>query len=224
MMHCVNLPNNPSPTEKVSGGDHKFQEAGNMSTEMKQFADSAGEAATTVAEVAIGAAKTAAEMASDPIGSARKQVKGLERKGTPTARKVNRRFNARLNAATAPAKDAAKTINLNLGKAAKEAEKVASRLLPSQVNVWGIEVNGKLPENLAVKGLHVVKARAQRRDAVGSAAKRALRIFNGSFKTIARVATRLEHASDVTAPRAAASKPAARTRRPRRQAVRRQAA
>lgn len=196
-----------------------------MSTDIKQFADSAGEAATTVAEVAIGAAKTAAEVASDPIGSARKQVKGLERKGTPAARKANRRFSARLNAATAPAKDAANTINLNLSKAAKEAEKVASRFLPTRVNVWGVEVNGRLPENLAVKSLHVVKARAQRRDAVGTAAKRALRIFNGSFKTIARVATRLEHASEVTTSHAPATKkPAARTRRPRRQAVRRQAA
>jgi len=56
----------------------------------------------------IRAAQTVREVASDPIGSARKQVKGLERKGTPAARKVNRRFNARLNAATAPAKDVAK--------------------------------------------------------------------------------------------------------------------
>jgi hypothetical protein len=197
-----------------------------MSTDMRQFADTAGDAATTVAEVAIGAAKTAAEVASDPIGSARKQVKGLERKGTPAARKANRRFNARLNAATAPAKDAAKTINLNLSRAAKRAEKVASTLLPENVKVWGVELNGKLPENIAVKGLHVVKARAQRRDAVGGAAKRALRIVHGSFKTIVRVATRLEHASDPTPARSAAAKPAAKARRPRarRQTARRQAA
>src|SRR6266508_316505 len=63
-----------------------------MSTETNQIADRAA----TVEEVAFGAAKSAAEMAADPIGSARKQVKALERKGTPTARKVNRRFTARL--------------------------------------------------------------------------------------------------------------------------------
>jgi hypothetical protein len=57
-----------------------------------------GETATTVEEVAFGAVKTAAEVASDPIGSARKQVKGFVKKGAPTARKINRRFNARLNA------------------------------------------------------------------------------------------------------------------------------
>jgi hypothetical protein len=193
-----------------------------MSTDMKQFADTAGEAATTVAEIAIGAAKTAAEVASDPIGSARKQVKGLERKGTPTARRVNRRFNARLTAATAPAKDAAESVNINLTRAAKQVEKVASGLIPERLTVWGVDLDSKLPENIAVKGLHVVKARAQRRDAVGVAAKRALRVFNGSFKAIARVAGRLERASDLTAPRAAAAKTS--KRRPRRQTVRRQAA
>jgi hypothetical protein len=194
-----------------------------MSTDMKQFADTAGEAATTVAEIAIGAAKTAAEVASDPIGSARKQVKGLERKGTPTARRVNRRINAQFTAATAPAKDAAKTVNFNLTKAAKQAEKVASGLFPERLTVWGVELDGKLPENIAVKGLHVVKARAQRRDAVGFAAKRALRIVHGSFKAIARVAGRLERASEPTAPHAAATRTS--TRRPRRrQTVRRQAA
>lgn len=96
-----------------------------MSTETKF-----GEAATTVEEVAFGAAKTAAEVASDPIGSARKQVKGFERKGAPTARKLNRRFNARLNA-----------------------------ILPEKVTLFGLEINGKLPEKVAIKGLHLVKLR-----------------------------------------------------------------
>src|SRR5258708_34336880 len=62
---------------------------------------------STVEEVAFGAARTAAEVASDPIGSARKQVKGLKRKGSPTARKVNRQLTEQINAATAPTKDAA---------------------------------------------------------------------------------------------------------------------
>src|SRR5258708_23658254 len=104
-----------------------------MSAEIK-FTD----AATTVEEVAFGAAKTAAEVASDPIGSARKQVKGFEKKGAPTARKVNRRFNARLNA-----------------------------ILPENVTLWGIEVNDKLPETVAIKRLHLLKLHARRQHNVG---------------------------------------------------------
>jgi hypothetical protein len=152
-----------------------------------------GDTATTVEEVAIGAAKTAAEVAFDPIGSARKQVKGFERKGAPTARKVNRRFNARLHA-----------------------------LLPEKVTIWGMELNGKLPEKVAIKGLHLVKVQARRQDAVGDVAKRTLRIFNGSFKTIARTASRLEQASDLTAHREPAARTA--TRRPRRSTAGRRAA
>ena len=199
-----------------------------MNTEIDQIADTAGETATTVAEVAFGAAKTVAEVASDPLGSARKQVKGLERKGTPAARRVNRRFNARLSAATAPAKDAAKTINARLTKVAKRAEKVANGWMPERITVWGVHVNGKLPETVAIKGLHLVKVQARRRDVVGDVAKRALRVFNGSFKTIAKTATRLEVATQWTPKSAAASKPATRTatktRRARGTAARRRAA
>src|SRR5258708_8892370 len=99
-----------------------------MSTEIKF-----GDAATMVEEVAIGAAQTAAEVASDPIGSARKSVRGFERKGASTARKVNRRFNARLNA-----------------------------ILPQQFTLVGIEVTDKLPEKVAINGLQLCKAQARR--------------------------------------------------------------
>jgi len=160
-----------------------------MSTEIKF-----GDAATMVEEVAIGAAQTAAEVASDPIGSARKSVRGFERKGAPTARKVNRRFNARLNA-----------------------------ILPEKVTLWGIEVNDKLPEKVAIKGLQLVKVQARRQDMVGGVAKRTLRIFNGSFKTIARTATRLEQASELTARRETAAKPAVVKTTRRRTAKRRAA-
>jgi hypothetical protein len=162
-----------------------------MSTEIKF-----GDAATMVEEVAIGAAQTAAEVASDPIGSARKSVRGFERKGAPTARKVNRRFNARLNA-----------------------------ILPEKVTLWGIEVNEKLPEKVAIKGLQLVKVQARRQDMVGGVAKRTLRIFNGSFKTIARTATRLEQATELTARRETAAKPVAARKRPTaRRTARRRAA
>jgi hypothetical protein len=87
-------------------------------------------------------------------------------------------------------------------------------LIPDRISVLGIEVNQKLPEKLAVRGLHMVKLQAKRHDVVGDVAKRTLRIFNGSFKTIARTASRLEQASDLTPRRESARKPAiARTRR-----------
>src|ERR1700681_979072 len=163
-----------------------------MSTETKF-----GEAATTVEEVAFGAAKTAAEVASDPIGTARKSVKGFERKGAPTARKINRRFSARLNA-----------------------------ILPEKVTLFGMPVNEKLPQKIAIKGLQLVKLQAKRQDMVGDVAKRTLRIFNGSFKTIARTASRFEKATTLAPRREAAAKPAAvKTRRTtRRRTARRRAA
>jgi hypothetical protein len=173
-----------------------------MSTDTNEIA----ERASTVEEVAFGAAKTAAEVASDPIGSARKQVKGLERKGTPTARKVNRRFTARLNAATAPAKEAVRDLNVRLNDAAKTAEKVAGDLLP---------------ERIAMRGLHLVKVQARRQDAVGDAAKRTLKVFNSSFKTVARFANRLERASELPVRPAAAAK---RSRRSTRRAASRRSA
>jgi hypothetical protein len=201
-----------------------------MTTELDQIADSAGETATTVAEVAFGAAQTVREVASDPMGTARKQVKGLERKGTPTARKVNRRFNARLNAATAPAKDVAKNINARVSAAAQ----MASDLMPERITVLGVELNGKLPEKVVVKGLELVKVQARRRDVVGGVAKGALRFFNGSFKTIAKTASRLEHATETrvtarhapTAKKTVATRATAktRTRRARRTTARRRAA
>jgi len=86
-------------------------------------------------------------------------------------------------------------------------------LMPGKVTVFGIEVNGKLPEKIAVKGLHMVKLQARRGDVVGDVAKRTLRIFNGSFKTIARTATRLEQASELTTHQGAARPVSTRSRR-----------
>jgi len=71
-------------------------------------------------------------------------------------------------------------------------------LIPQKVSILGVEVNDRLPEKLAIKGLHMVKLQARRQDMLGGVAKRTLRIFNGSFKTIARTATRLEQASELT--------------------------
>jgi len=95
-------------------------------------------------------------------------------------------------------------------------------LMPERVTVFGVEVNDKLPEKLAIKGLQLVKVQARRGDVVGDVAKRTLRIFNGSFKTIARTATRLEQASELT-PRRSAERQAT-PKRTRRRATRRRAA
>ena len=97
-------------------------------------------------------------------------------------------------------------------------------LLPDRVTVFGIEVNDRLPEKLAIKGLHAVRGQARRQDVVGDVAKRTLKIFNGSFRTIARTATHLEEASTLAPKREAASKPAARPARRRSRSTRRRAA
>jgi hypothetical protein len=86
-------------------------------------------------------------------------------------------------------------------------------MLPDRLSIFGIEVNDRLPERLAIKGLHLVKVQARREDAVGDVAKRTLKIFNGSFKTIVRTATRLEEASQLTPKRESEAKPI--RRRPR---------
>ena len=94
-------------------------------------------------------------------------------------------------------------------------------MIPQKVKFLGVDVNQKLPENLAIKGLHMVKIQARRQDVVGGVAKRTLRVFHGSFKTIARTATRLEQASDLTPRRETAERKP--VRRPRRTARRRAA-
>ena len=136
--------------------------------------------ATAVEEFAVGAAKTAAEVATDPVRAARKQVRTLERKGTPTVRRINRQLQA---------------------------------LIPDKLEVFGIEINGRLPEKVAIGGLHQIRERAQRRDMVGSVAKRTLRIFNGSFRTIARTAAKFEEASQPSSSRQAESRRASRQSR-----------
>jgi hypothetical protein len=176
-----------------------------MSTDVREMTD-------TVEQVAFGAAEAAAELAADPIGTVRRQVKGLEKKGTPAARKVNRRINTQIEYATAPAKDAFKTITKTAKTAGRTAERVAGQLMP---------------EKVALRSLHLVKVQAKRDDMVGDVAKSTLRFFNRSFKTVARVATKLENASELaprTSPqhtatrRPARATRAARTRRTRRAA------
>ena len=155
-----------------------------MSTDVSEMTD-------TVEQVAFGAAETVAEVASDPVGAARRQVKSLEKKGTPTARRVNRRINRQIEYATAPAKDAFKTVT-------KTASRVANELDP---------------EKVAIRGLRLVKVQAKRDDVVGDVAKSTLKFFNRSFKTVARVANKLENASEL-APRASTERTT--TRRPAR--------
>lgn len=148
--------------------------------------------ATAVEEFAVGAAESAAQVARHPVRAAQKQARTFERKGAPVVRRINRRINRQLN-----------------------------EMMPQGVKIFGVKVDGRLPENLAVKGLHVMRAQAHRPDVVGDVAKRTLKMFHGSFKNIVRTATRLEEASMLTTP--AERKPAA-TRRPGRRTARRRAA
>ncbi len=144
-----------------------------MSTDISEMTDK-------VEEVAFGAAEAVAEVASDPVGAARRQVKSFEKKGSPAARRVNRRINRQIEYASAPARDAFRTVTKT---ATKTAERMRAELDP---------------EKVAVRGLRIVKHQAKREDMVGDVAKQTLRFFNRSFKTVARVAVRLENASDLT--------------------------
>jgi len=164
---------------------------------------------STVEEVAFGAARAAREVASDPMGTARKQVRGLERKGTPAARKLNRRLTSQFNAATAPAQDAVKVIAKKLDQAGKSVSTVAGDLLP---------------ERIVLKGLQLVKVQAKRQDPMGEVATQALKIFNGSFKTNATVANRLERASEMPVRHAAAPRKGRTTRRSTRRTTSRRSA
>lgn len=125
--------------------------------------------------------------------------------------------------ATDPVGSASKQVR-NFGrKGAPAVRRINRRLnafVPDKMTLWGLEINGRLPEKVAIKGLHLVKVQAKREDMVGGVAKRTLRMFKGSFKTIAQTATRLEHASDLTPRRSPEAKPAV-VRRSRRRTVRR---
>ena len=90
-----------------------------------------------------------------------------------------------------------------------------SALVPDRLVLFGMEIDGALPERVAIKGLRGIRGQAGRKDAVGDVAKRTLRIFNGSFKTIARAATRLEQASELSPSRPASARSRPRSARKR---------
>lgn len=108
--------------------------------------------------------------------------------------------------ASDPIRSARKQVKSFERKGAPVVRKFNKRLnamIPDKITVLGVEVNGKLPEKMAIKGLQLVKLQARRQDRVGDVARRTLRVFNGSFKTIARTATRLEQASELAQPQKA---------------------
>jgi hypothetical protein len=131
--------------------------------------------------------------------------------------------------AVGAAKTAAEVVGDPVGAARKQAKSFGRKgtpavrrinrrlnaLMPDKISVFGIDVNDKLPEKLALKGLQLVKVQARRQDVVGGVAKRTLLIFNGSFRTIARAATRLEQASAVNHQRQAETRSTPRRSRPR---------
>lgn len=97
-------------------------------------------------------------------------------------------------------------------------------MLPDRIAVFGVEVDQRFPEKLAIKGLHAMRGQARRDDVFGGVAKRTLGLFHGSFKTIARTATRLEEASQLTPRAKADARPSPAVRRARRRTARRRAA
>ncbi|HKW69283.1 MAG TPA: hypothetical protein VJP81_01755 [Candidatus Dormibacteraeota bacterium] len=120
--------------------------------------------------------------------------------------------------ASDPIRSARKQVKSFERKGAPVVRRINRRLnalIPDKVSLFGLDVNGKLPEKLAIKGLQLVKVQARRQDRLGGVAKRTLRIFNTSFKTIARTATRLEQASEPTQGSKAPARPARRTARGR---------
>ena len=128
--------------------------------------------------------------------------------------------------ATDPVGTARKQVRNFERKGAPTVRRINRRLnafVPDKMTLWGLEINGRLPEKMAIKGLHLVKLQAKRQDMVGGVAKRTLRIFNGSFKTIAQTAARLEQATELTPRRSVESRPAV-VRRPRRTVRRSRAA
>ena len=127
--------------------------------------------------------------------------------------------------ATDPARTVRRQVKSLERKGAPAVRRINRRinaLLPDRIAVFGVEVNERFPEKLAIKGLHAMRGQARREDVFCGVAKSTLRIFNGSFKTIARTATRLEEASQVT-PRAKADAMPA-VSRTRRRSMRRRAA
>jgi hypothetical protein len=106
--------------------------------------------------------------------------------------------------------------------AVRRINRQLNALLPDRLEIFGVPVNGRLPEKMAIKGLHGIRSQAKRHDVVGDVAKRTLRMFNGSFKTIARTASRLEEASEINPSRQTESRPA--KRRSRTRSARRRAA
>ena len=108
----------------------------------------------------------------------------------------------------------------------KEAEAAVPQELLELTSLIGPE--GYIKERLAAykeSGVTLLSIAPLGGDQVGTVAKRALKMFNGSFKTIARVANRLEKASELPARNGSAPRKATSSRRsPRRTTVRRSAA
>jgi hypothetical protein len=120
------------------------------------------------------------------------------------------------------ARKQARTLERKGAPTVRRINRQLNAMLPDKLEIFGLEINGRLPEKMAVKGLQGIRAQARRQDLVGGVAKRTLRLFNGSFKTIARTATRLEQASELNPSRNGVSRPA--TRRSRTRSARRRAA
>ena len=98
------------------------------------------------------------------------------------------------------------------------ANRKLSRDLNGMVEDAGDRIEAMMPEKVALAGIHVVKARARRKDLVGEVAYQALRVVNGGLEAVLGTVSRLEKATEPPA-----RTPSAQTRkatRPVRKAAR----
>jgi hypothetical protein len=77
----------------------------------------------------------------------------------------------------------------------REVERRVRKTAGQAAEATGKLLDGTVAERLVIRGLHVVKARARRRDLVGEAAFRSLELLHGGFGTAAKRLSRFQEAS-----------------------------
>jgi hypothetical protein len=77
----------------------------------------------------------------------------------------------------------------------REVERQVRRAAGQAAQATGKLLDGTVAERLVIRGLHLVKSRARRRDLVGEAAFRSLELLHGGFGTAAQRLSRFQDAS-----------------------------
>jgi hypothetical protein len=77
----------------------------------------------------------------------------------------------------------------------REVERQVRSAAGQAAQATGKLLDGTVAERLVIRGLHLVKSRARRRDLVGEAAFRSLELLHGGFGTAAQRLSRFQDAS-----------------------------